>query len=552
VTEPQIGASPAVAVEGRSSLGLLVRVLQPAVIGAVWFVAVLTAVLWVWGVNPLVFPSPDEALNRLAASVIADHGKPFLHLPFPDPEDLAHPRFWVTLGDHAVPAYAPVALYVYALLIKIPLIGMLLVATMPATGAGAFAAGTARLLPPTRRWLALLAPAMGFPALYWLLRPWVNMSPLLICLSWALFAWASFRESGSRRWLAAAMSFVGAAAAVRPDYAAYTLLPALLFTLGAKPAEWRRIVLFAVAAGAAAVALNLALNQVITGNPLRAAYQLLIDRQGEGGSPGGATVFRLPGMLGPLLLPMGLAPLSVLRGVFVKYWVDMGPIKLLLFGQLAIVPLLVAAPRRQRLLNAAGIVVVLCFIASRMADDVYGAKLTQGLVHHSTPRYFAPAYLFAALPPLLLLGRTSSRIVLFLGSVLACAAAALGAYEVYGREGTSLVPLRAHARTDARLLAKLHTKIPSGAVVYTDTRDKVLWSGWHVCTMGATEPTAASMERALAAGLRVYVMEPGFSPSYGALARRLRAKDLAFNKIDVGQGLYRLQRKPAPPAAVAP
>lgn len=525
---------------------------RPAVIFAVWFVAAFTAILWVWGVNPLAFPSPDEALNRFAASLIADQGNPFLHLPFADPEDLAHPRFWVSLGDHAVPAYAPVALYVYALLIKIPLLGMLLVAAMPASGAGAFAAGTARLLPPARRWLGFLAPAMGFPALYWLLRPWVNMSPLLVSLSWALFAWASFQESGSTRWLAAALFCVGAGAAVRPDYAVYTLLPALLFTLGSSPSQWKRIVVLVVVAGAGAVILNLILNKLITGHPLQAAYQLLIDREDEGVSAARPPLFRLPGMLGPLLLPMGLAPLEVIQSSLLKYWVKMGPIPLLLFGQLALVPLLVTEPRRQRLLHGAGVLVVVCFIVSRISDDVFGGKLATGLVHHSTPRYFAPAYLFAALPPLLLLGRTSSRVVLFLGGALACAAAALGVYEVHTRQGASLVALRAQVRGDQRILTKLHGKIPKGAVVYTDTRDKILWSAWHVCTMGEPEPTAASMDRALASNLRVYVMEPRFSGGrYGPFGRALQARGLTFAKIDAGQGLYRLQRKPVTPPAEA-
>src|SRR5437868_1980818 len=79
----------------------------PALIAVAWFTLTFAATVWVWGLNPQELASPDEALNRLAAAVLAEQGHPFLSLPFPDPENLAHPRHWVTVGAHALPSYAP-------------------------------------------------------------------------------------------------------------------------------------------------------------------------------------------------------------------------------------------------------------------------------------------------------------------------------------------------------------------------------------------------------------------------------------------------------------
>src|SRR6187402_2696164 len=140
-------ASGAVGRWGRASRDAFPRPAAPILIAVAWFVAVFAVILWVWGLNSKVLISPDEALNRFAASVISKHWRPFLALPFPDPEDLAHPRHWVSVGDHAIPSYAPVAIYWYALLLRLNMLGWLLVAAIPASAAAAFAAGTAKLLP---------------------------------------------------------------------------------------------------------------------------------------------------------------------------------------------------------------------------------------------------------------------------------------------------------------------------------------------------------------------------------------------------------------------
>jgi len=155
-----------------------------ALIAAVWLVAGVCVVLWVWGLRPIVFPAQDESVIRQAATLVRKTGSPFLRLPFLDPEDIAHPRNWVTVGEYAIPAYSPLSYYAYGHLMRLRDLGFFLIAALPGDSAAAFSLGVARLLPPTRRWFAIVAPLLGFPALYWLLRPWMNVSPLLSALCW--------------------------------------------------------------------------------------------------------------------------------------------------------------------------------------------------------------------------------------------------------------------------------------------------------------------------------------------------------------------------------
>jgi hypothetical protein len=42
----------------------------PWAIAGFWFVLTFTVTLWVWGLNPLIMMSPDEAVNRFGASLI--------------------------------------------------------------------------------------------------------------------------------------------------------------------------------------------------------------------------------------------------------------------------------------------------------------------------------------------------------------------------------------------------------------------------------------------------------------------------------------------------
>lgn len=515
-----------------------------AIAGA-WFAVTFGTLLWVWGLNPLVFPSPDEAVMRFAARLVGQHGRPFLPLPFPDPEDLAHPRSWLSIGDVAIPSYAPVTFYAYAPLTRFGLNGRLLVAALPAAAVAAFAAGIARLLPLRRQWLALLGPTLAFPALYWLMRPWINVSALLQCLCWAFFYWASWRALGAKGWLVAAILSVGVAAAVRPDYAAFVLVSVLLVTIAESPSQWKLVLLLVVVAGAGALGINLILNKAVTGHAFRAANQIAEDRtwgpQASHGFPGLA-------VLKVLLIPMGLPAPKVAATAFLKYWVKMGPIALILLAQLAQIPLLRAKAPSARLLYLTAILWAVFLAFGRMHDDVYGGRQSEGWVDHSVPRYLTPLYLFAALPPLVFLGQCRVRWMLAIGATLACLVSASALDEIWFKQRACMTNIRNGLRSRNALLQQLKTEIPPDAMVYTKSMDKVLWSEWRLGTIDAPEATSTSIGRAVAAGLLVFVYDVDFvrqAPEFAAIARN---KSLRLVKVTRRRGLYRVD----PRAAVSP
>ncbi len=513
-------------------------------IGGLWFGLVFTALLWVWGLNPLVFPSPDEAVVRLSASLIGEHGSPLLKLPFPDPEDLAHPRSWVTLGDNAVPTYAPVMLYAYAPLLRLGVFGSLCVMALPAAAASAFAVGCARLVPARRAWLGLFAPLLAFPALYWLMRPWANLSAVLICLCWAVPYWALWRNSGGRRWLIAAALCVAAAAAVRPDCAALLLSDGLLLTLAAKPEDWKKISVVFVGVGAGALGLNLLLNWVLTGHAFRAAYQIVLERD-EGPSRGASGVPGL-GLLRVLLMPMGWPIPSVARTAFFKYWFKMGPIAVLSVAQISIVARLASASRVSRALILAALLLAAFFVYTHLHNDVFGGQTSDALAEHSVPRYLSPVYLFAALPPLLFLGRSRRWFVLWPGVVVCCLVSADAAYEIGIREPSSFARVADSVRTGSATLAALSQEIPDKAMVYSARFDKLLWSRWRLGTITVNaESSAQSVSRAFGTGLTVFVFEQHWRPALRAqFSAALARRHLLLHTVDRRRGLFRVELQP--------
>ncbi len=491
--------------------------------------------LWVWGLRPLAFPSSDEAVDRFAALLIRKNGEPFLKLPFPDPEDLAHPRSWISVGDNALPTYAPVMLYAYGLLTKLRNFGYLLIACVPAAGAAAFAAGTARLLPPGRRGIALLAPALGFPALYWLIRPWINLSTLLSCVCWAFFYWASWRKSENPWTLGAALFSAGAAAAVRPDYAPYVMLIVLLFSLGAKPSEWKRICVLAIAAGALALGLNLILNHLETGHAFRAAYQMSLDRDyGDQGGHG------FVGVLKTLLLPMGWPTRSAALTYVTRYWVKMGNTALLLGAQLAIIPVFFRLGWLARALYGVGILLMIVFMLSRTDDGLFGAAEVDSWVAHSIPRYWSPVYLLAALPPILFVGHCKRRIVVYFGTLCLCGLGGLSLFEIYKRQPGSILYLERFVRTNAHKLDYLARSIPPNGIVYSLRLDKILWSRWTIGMVDQPAPTVASIKRALATGRPVFLLDPRVTRETHRLKYELRRQHLALTRVNAREGLYRI------------
>jgi len=521
-----------------AALRALALVNRTEVIAAAWFIASFVAMLWVWGTSPTTFPSPDESVNRLAASLVSDTGRPFLAIPHADVEDLAHPRFWLTMDGHAVPAYPPVAYYIFAALTSLPVLGAFAVAALPASALAAFSAGVARLA-PQRRILAAVAPAIAFPALYWLLRPWINMSLLLVFLCWAFFAWTRWRTSAGAAWLIATWACIGGAAAIRPDFAPYLFLGALPLALAERPERWRSTAACAVGAALGAVAVNLVLNAITTGDPFRAAYEMYSERHADAE---GAVGHGPLGRLYYLLLPWGLPSPSSAVTFFEHYWLRMGPIALLLAGQCALVPLLRDIPRTRRLLYVAAIAVAVAFMLSRMSDTLYGATEPAGLLRHSVPRYWSPVYLFAALPPLLYAARSRNDTLVGI-IVCGCAVLAfLGAREIYSGQPESLTYLHNLQARNERRIAQLHAIVPPGAVVYTMNEDKVLWSHWRIGLIARPDETAASVSRSLDAGYPVYIVQGKLPDAARAQLDAALAHDsLDLVTVDAALGVYRAE-----------
>ncbi len=552
--------SRSVSARGRTARAFVLRH-DLIIIGAVWALIVFATLLWTWGLNPLVFQVTDEAVVRQAARLISQQGNPFLKLPFADPEDLAHMRQWLSMGDTALPYYAPVALYGYGLLLRFHWFGLVLIELLPSVAIGAFALGTARLLPAPRRWLALFAPLLGFASFYWALHPWMLLAPVLSCLCWAFFFWTSWRETRlkdqmsereARRSLVAVALCVGAGSAIRPDYAGFLLLSMLLLLLASDPREWRLILALSVLAGVFAIIPNLIFNKLTTGHALRAAYQVALDRQyGADGSHGLEGSHGLPGsgVLRVLLMPLGMPGLADLGVQFKKYFVTMSVAPLLLLGQIALVPLLRAESRTARLFYLLALLLFVFFAVTHLHDGMFGADETRGYIYHSVPRYLSPLFLFGALPPLLFLGRCRRKWLFALGSALVCAVAATSGYEVYANQPASLDDIHRWVASKTWLLDTFATEIPSNAIVYSALLDKMLWSRWNIgVIVDPPELTATSIGRAVEAGLPVFVLEPKPKAQFNQLKAALRLRQFKLIKIDGRHGLYRLARLP-PPAA---
>lgn len=486
----------------------------PAILGVAWFAAALAGILWMWGgQDPRYFPSPDESVNRRAAQLVADYGRPDLVRGSLDPEDLRHGRTWISIDEKSIPAYPPLPYYVQAGLLKAPFAGALLVPALSALGIAALVAGLATL-GGRRRWAAGFAPLIAFPALYWMMRPWMNMATLLSFASITFFCWAQWRRTGQDRWLLASTAMLSLTAAMRPDYALLVLAVGLLSTLAVSPrGELKRIVLCLACAAVAAVGINLLLNAMTTGSPLKAAYEIWGARRADA-APASAG-FGITSKFGALLLPEGKPTLALLRDQFTRYGIQMGPIALVLVAQLALVPLLWRSSRPRIALIFALIAVVVLFMMSRVSADVFGGSNTDSVVRHSVPRYWTLAYLIAAIPPVLLIMReTDAR--LWISTAALCGVIALfGAREIYNGQPESMLDIRSYETAWASQIDSWRREIPPDAVVYSARLDKVLWSEWDVATYPQPfdpDRLASSIERTIADGYSAYIIETQWNP----------------------------------------
>src|SRR3989304_2332317 len=300
----------------------------PAFVGTIWFLVALVGVLWLWrGPEPLIFNSPDEATTQYASRLIAETGSVKAPLPISDEEDLTHLRAWISRGDTAIPALSPLTFYLYAAFLSIPVVGPLLIPLFASVGVGAFGAALA-LLGRSRRWVSLFAPAALFPGLYWLIRPWMNMSPYLSFVSMGLLLWLLWRAEHRRSFLFGAGAMLGLAVAVRPDYAGVTFGTAALCPLAELRRSEFRFALCRLALSLVEAAfLILLFNTLTTGAPLTFGYELAEAREAQGGDVAAARPAR-PGPLSEvyfLVLPNGVpAPSEVVRQIY-KYWFQMWP-----------------------------------------------------------------------------------------------------------------------------------------------------------------------------------------------------------------------------------
>jgi hypothetical protein len=470
----------------------------------------------------------------MAAALIREGGRAIVDVPVDDPEDLLHMHEWTTLGSQAVPIYPPITFYLYGFLLKLGVVGQLLIDALPATGVAAFFFGLAQLLPAPRRWLAFPAPLLGMPATYWLLRPWANLSLMLTCLCWGFCWWALWRERRATRYLAAALFSVGAAAGVRPDYAAHLLTTSMLVSLAVAPRSYRKIIGLVLASGLCAVAVNLLLNRAVSGTSFRPVYEAMLDRE-QGGASGGP--FKL---VMRLWFPLGVPTATDTLGFIQKYWLNLGQLKWLLFAQLALIPLFFDLSWLARAFYALALLTLLVVMAAHVDSTLFGANETTPLVQHSIPRYWAPLYLFASLPPILLLGRLRFRPAVAVGAVLGCLLSWSTLDGIFRTQTTSFPGLRAQVRNGPQLLDALSKQIPADAIVYSVSRHGTLWPRFRMALIGENQPTAASMTRCVRAGLPVFIYSPHFSPR--RLERLLSKKRLKIITVDRRMSIFRVQR----------
>jgi hypothetical protein len=520
----------------------------PFWIAGAWFLAAFVIQIRSAGLEPTTFATPDEAVNRVAALQINDHGSPTLALAFDDPEDLVHPRHWVSLGRQAIPGYAPVSIYGYALLLFLGRSGLVLLVALPASAAAVFALGAASLLPLRRRWLSVFAPGLGFPALYWLMRPWMNISALLIALCWGFFFWARWHQTRKRRWLVLSMVCVGAGAAVRPDYAAYLFSVTLLFSLASSLESWKLVSGLVAASGAVAILLNVILNKMTTGEFLRASYQIMAERaaaaEGAVSPVSTSSAAKLAHLCFQLILPLGLPSATDLAVFMTKYWSGLGLLPLLALTILAIGALLAKQARTPRWLYAAGVLLLVILTISRIEPTLFGSDEPRAAVHHSIPRYWSPVYLFAALPPLIYLGRVRRWFVLAPAALVLALLLGLGLNKICVTERASFLALSKTQRWMKTRVASLRGKIPADALVYTATFDKALTSAFSVATVAEPKATARSMSRALSAGKRVFAVEGGNLSLPETLGDALAEQHLSLVRLRA-RGVAAFRVKPA-------
>ena len=377
--------------------------------GAAFALLAVVGMLWPFGgdAQPEAFWNPDETVNRLAAARIAATGSPAVELPFADPEDLLHMRFWYSEGDEARPAYPPLAYYLHGAAMKLGPLGPWVPLLPAALGVGALAAVGALTL-RRRPWLGALLPLAVFPLTYWLLRPWHSSGLAAAWIAVAALLLVLWSRSQRGPYFLAATACLAVAGAIRPDQLFY-LFGALWFVaLLVDRESWRRITLTLVVAGLGSLFLVALFNWAVVGDPLRSGYQAYASQPLPLEQGDGALRNRLPFPLQEAafaLAPWGFRFDAGFAGSLLRYWVLLGPIALLtLLGLAGFAMLARSRPSVAGLFFALGALVAV-YVASRYCTGCFGGTATWGSLEHSLLRYVAVVYLLFGVAALLLIER---------------------------------------------------------------------------------------------------------------------------------------------------
>ena len=503
--------------------------------GLLWVLVALVLMGWVFGMpTRTVHQSPDEAITSLATERVAEVGRPEIER-FPDDGRLLHPRMWVPVGEHYVPAAAPGSLELYGALRAVPG-GVVAIYAVPALGLGAWVAAVALLLPASGRWLALLLPGLAAPATYWLLRPFHNVALELAVVGLGVLAAVIGHGSGRRRWSVAVLVAAVVAALVRPDHVHVLLGAALLW------GWWRhRDRLGAVlAAGGVAVAAwlagNLAMNLHLTGDALTTPTSLLDFPDEVRGLPSSISgPIRLVLLI---LLPNLLPSASTLVTQVDKYWVRNGAVAVVVaLAAVAVVVLWRRGTPRDRIALGVGVTGLVVFALSRISATDLGAASAVAQPVHSYPRYTAVAYLVVAVLALVTVGRASGwwRPA---GMLVSMVAAVIGTVAVMtpAAAGEGLVWLRGQLHDADRFRDAVVAQLDDDTAIFSPHLDKYL-AGQR--TVGLLRPertlpddppvfapaVADAMEAAMGAGLTPVVLGVG-DEVMGPLGAELTSRGL--------------------------
>jgi hypothetical protein len=459
-----------------------------------------------------VFRSPDEHASYVFTMLLADTGslhytKDYLVL---DEENLLHPRGALTYQERAVPfnylgihlLYAPVyrVLEENTRYVAIPIA----VATIVAL------AMAGSLLIPHQRSVAWVAVLGVTPVIYYLNRPFFNVVPALMFLSFGFLFILLYLRSSGRKHLVGAAVCLAFAALMRYELAIFaTLFVGLVIFQRHGAVRWNAAL--DIAAFAAVMTLLflvpvLALNTIVYGSPFTYGYGLFNEvyfpeRTGHGGFPLG--VLR---SLRSVLLPAYPLDFKLAVGSFVRQVIGVAPIFTVVVGlgvfsavKNRVVPL--------RFLIGYGVLALYLFLYrgagySWLADSKT-PHLEASIVRYALPLY-AAAYLLAVYG---LAQIRRSDVALAVVGILVVASLSGALRDIDG----NLLHIRNQLRQGHELtLSGVVPNTEANAIIYTDVFDKLFgpyrevaawWGGERGLVEGFFRPDeiSRSMSRVLEA-----------------------------------------------------